>query len=76
MPATGMMYVAMRYNAWDAVEALTPAPQKVGPMGKSCGFILAYHSLEDLRTDWPDIGDDWVAIEPRDLKKINKPKAR
>ena len=57
----GIRYIAMLFNAWDKIQALTPFPVAVHPLGKSVGFMLVYDSLDDLHRDYPHA--DYTAVE-------------
>jgi hypothetical protein len=54
-PATslGLKYVVLAFNAWDNINAFTPAPLPVHPIGRSSGFMLVYDTLAQLRKDYP-----------------------
>lgn len=60
----GQMHLVMRLNRWDKIEALTPFPVPVAPIGKSIGFLLVYDDLDALNSDYPD--SPFIGIE-RDL---------
>lgn len=53
-PPLGLKYVALAYNAWDSIHAVTPIILPISPLGKSTGFMLVYDSLEALRADYPN----------------------
>lgn len=55
-------YVVMALNLWERIEARTPFPLPVVPIGKSCGFMLVYDNLKDLRKDYPR--SEYIAIKP------------
>jgi hypothetical protein len=62
----GLKYVVLAFNAWDSINALTPALVPVHPIGKSSGFMLVYDSLADLRKDYPSSA--YFEIKPANKK--------
>jgi hypothetical protein len=62
-----MRFVALLLNRWDAIEALTPAPLPVAPVGESIGFMLVYDTVAALRRAHPHC--DYAAIEESKLVK-------
>ena len=66
----GLKYVVLAFNAWDAINAITPAILPVHPIGKSVGFMLVYDSIADLRKDYPS--SDFCTVKLADKKVRNK----
>lgn len=60
-------YVALAYNAWDSIVAVTPASLPIAPIGKSTGFLLAFDSIADLRRDFPKSA--YITIIPAPHRK-------
>lgn len=58
----GTKYVVLAFNAWDSINALTPALVPVQPIGRSSGFMLVYDNLRSLRKDYPD--SEYCTIKP------------
>src|SRR5580765_1004731 len=63
MPKNDVLYVAMRLQLWERIEAITPHPLPVAPMGNSRGFLLVYETLEALHKEWPN--SEYVTIEQK-----------
>lgn len=62
----GHLFVVLAFNAWESINALTPAQVAVHPMGKSLGFMLVYDSIADLRKDYPS--SEYFEVKPADEK--------
>lgn len=58
-----MKYVVMRLNEWKRMEAVTPMRLPIAGIGKSCGLLLVYDTLDDLVHDYPDA--EYVTIEAK-----------
>jgi hypothetical protein len=72
---TRLKYVALAFNAWDSIHAVTPLILSVAPLGKSSGFMLVYDSLATLRKDYPE--SEYLIVAPAtDTKPLPKSRRR